>query len=121
MALLVSFNVLVALIPVSVMVSEVTRSSGPWLVRGVKLPLKAKPLELEDELELELEELELDELELDELLLEELLEELDEVELVLRFLPPPLPQAVRLREAMTQDNNRTREGLAWVRRLEVSM
>jgi hypothetical protein len=104
-----------------VMVSEVTRSSGPWLVRAVKLPLKAKPLELEDELELELEELELDELELDELLLEELLDELDEVELVLRFLPPPLPQAVRLREAMTQDNNRTREGLAWESDLEMGM
>ncbi len=109
--------------PLMVMLSEVTRSSGPWLVRAVKLPLKAKPLELEDELELELEELELDELELelDELLLEELLEELDEVELVLRFLPPPLPQAVRLREAMTQDNNRTREGLAWVSDLEMGM
>lgn len=102
--------------PLMVMLSEVTRSSGPWLVRAVKLPLKAKPLELEDELELD--ELEL---ELDELLLEELLEELDEVELVLRFLPPPLPQAVRLREAMTQDNNRTREGLDWVSDLEMGM
>lgn len=82
----------------------------------MKLPLNTKPLELEDELELELEELELEldelELELDELELEELLDELEEVELVLRFLlPPPLPQAVRLREAIMQDKSRTLEGV----------
>ena len=76
-----------ALTPVSVRVSDVTRSSGPWLVRGAKLPFNAKPLddELLDEL-LELEEL-LEELELEleelEELDDELLEELELVELVL--------------------------------------